>query len=134
MLKDEPDDLTHLAPTAGDACIPLEDATPFFSDMFDDFMIPDTYSSLLPDDIHSLDSQDSTEQKCIVPNQISVMNSGGGSTNENNQHNTNNNSSNSNLSDPFINYRDESSDTNSLPHLLSPSGLAKVSACVKYFV
>lgn len=130
MLKDEPDDLTHLAPTAGDACIPLEDATPFFSDMFDDFMIPDSYSNLLPDDIHSLDSQDSTEQKCIVPNQI-VSNKNG---NINDNTHSTNNSSNSNLSDPFINYRDESSDTNSLPHLLSPSGLAKVSACVKYFV
>lgn len=32
MLKDEPDDLTHLAPTAGDVCVSLED-TPFLSDM-----------------------------------------------------------------------------------------------------
>uniref|UniRef100_A0A336K5R8 CSON002255 protein n=1 Tax=Culicoides sonorensis TaxID=179676 RepID=A0A336K5R8_CULSO len=117
MLKDEPDDLTHLAPTPGDACIPLDDSAPFFSDMFDDFMIPDTYSTLLPDDIHSLDSQESTEQKCIVPNQID--------TNKSENTSSSINSSNSSLSDPFINYRDESSDTNSVPHLLSRAGLTK---------
>ncbi|XP_019887026.1 hypoxia-inducible factor 1-alpha isoform X1 [Ooceraea biroi] len=37
MLKDEPEDLTHLAPTAGDVCVPLED-TPFLSDMLDQFI------------------------------------------------------------------------------------------------
>lgn len=58
MLKDEPDDLTHLAPTAGDACIPLEEGGPFFNDVFDDFMIPDNYTSLLQDDLSSLDSTD----------------------------------------------------------------------------
>ncbi|EAT47829.1 AAEL001056-PA [Aedes aegypti] len=58
MLKDEPDDLTHLAPTAGDACIPLEETGQFFNDVFDDFMIPDNYTSLLQDDLSSLDSSD----------------------------------------------------------------------------
>ncbi|XP_013170729.1 PREDICTED: hypoxia-inducible factor 1-alpha-like isoform X2 [Papilio xuthus] len=48
MLKDEPEDLTHLAPTAGDACIPLEN-TPF--DMFEDFILSDNYCSLLGDDL-----------------------------------------------------------------------------------
>ncbi|KAJ8724059.1 hypothetical protein PYW07_008039 [Mythimna separata] len=48
MLKDEPEDLTHLAPTAGDACIPLENS-PF--DMFDDFILSDNYCSLLGDDL-----------------------------------------------------------------------------------
>ncbi|CAB3248811.1 unnamed protein product [Arctia plantaginis] len=48
MLKDEPEDLTHLAPTAGDACIPLEDST---FDMFDDFILSDNYCSLLTDDL-----------------------------------------------------------------------------------
>ncbi|KAI5632571.1 hypoxia-inducible factor 1-alpha-like isoform X5 [Phthorimaea operculella] len=48
MLKDEPEDLTHLAPTAGDACIPLENS-PF--DMFDDFILGDNYCSLLGDDL-----------------------------------------------------------------------------------
>ncbi|XP_012275539.1 hypoxia-inducible factor 1-alpha isoform X2 [Orussus abietinus] len=38
MLKDEPEDLTHLAPTAGDVCVPLEDP-PFLSDMLDEFML-----------------------------------------------------------------------------------------------
>lgn len=125
VLKDEPDDLTHLAPTAGDACIPLEDTTPYFSDMFDDLLIPDTYSTLLPDDLHSIDSQESKEKSSIEAKQIVLNNCG---TNEN----TNNNNSNSNSSDPFINYRDESSDTNSLPHLLSPPGLKKVSALVLF--
>lgn len=58
MLKDEPDDLTHLAPTAGDACIPLEETGPFFNDVFDDFMIPESYTSLLQDELSSLDSSD----------------------------------------------------------------------------
>lgn len=58
MLKDEPDDLTHLAPTAGDACIPLEETGQFFNDVFDDFMMPDNYTSLLQDDLSSLDSTD----------------------------------------------------------------------------
>lgn len=95
VLKEEPDDLTHLAPTAGDACIPLEESTPFFSscDVFDDLI---DYCSLLPDDINSpLDSQCSNGQ---------------------NKPNT----------DPFINYRDESSETSGSPHLLSPGGVSKV--------
>ncbi|XP_039439777.1 protein similar-like [Culex pipiens pallens] len=58
MLKDEPDDLTHLAPTAGDTCIPLEETGPFFNDVFDDFMIPESYTSLLQDELNSLDSAD----------------------------------------------------------------------------
>lgn len=48
MLKDEPEDLTHLAPTAGDVCVPLEG--PFLGDMFDDFMLSDNYCPLLSDD------------------------------------------------------------------------------------
>lgn len=48
VLKDEPEDLTHLAPTAGDACIPLENS-PF--DMFDEFILSDNYCSLLGDDL-----------------------------------------------------------------------------------
>ncbi|KAG5670956.1 hypothetical protein PVAND_001185 [Polypedilum vanderplanki] len=91
MLKDEPDDLTHLAPTAGDACISLDESAPFF-DMFDDFMIPDNYNTLLTDDLDSQCSKTTTT------------------------------SSSSN--DPFINYRDESSDVSNSPHLLSP-GLSK---------
>ncbi|XP_049535596.1 protein similar-like isoform X2 [Anopheles darlingi] len=57
MLKDEPDDLTHLAPTAGDACIPLEESGTFFNEIFEDFIIPESYN-LLQDELCSLDSQD----------------------------------------------------------------------------
>ncbi|KAG7204062.1 hypothetical protein KM043_001916 [Ampulex compressa] len=47
MLKDEPEDLTHLAPTPGDVCVPLED-TPFLSDMLDEFILGnDNYCPLL---------------------------------------------------------------------------------------
>lgn len=97
MLKDEPDDLTHLAPTAGDTCISLEESTPFFTDMFDDLMLPENYCTLLQDDINSLDSQ----------------------------------SSKTNSTDPFINYRDESSDTGGTPNMLSP-GLSKVNKIYFY--
>ncbi|KAE8738804.1 hypothetical protein FOCC_FOCC015703 [Frankliniella occidentalis] len=48
MLKDEPEDLTHLAPTAGDVCVPLEG--PFLGDVFDDFMLSENYCPLLSDD------------------------------------------------------------------------------------
>ncbi|XP_034249619.1 hypoxia-inducible factor 1-alpha-like [Thrips palmi] len=49
MLKDEPEDLTHLAPTAGDVCVPLEG--PYLGDMFEDFMLSDSdnYCPLLGD-------------------------------------------------------------------------------------
>ncbi|CAG9789062.1 unnamed protein product [Diatraea saccharalis] len=56
MLKDEPEDLTHLAPTAGDTCIPLENS-PF--DMFDEFMLNDNYCSLLGDDLTNASPVDS---------------------------------------------------------------------------
>jgi hypoxia-inducible factor 1 alpha len=91
VLKDEPDDdLTHLAPTAGDTCISLDETAPFFSDMFDDFIIPDNYNALLTDELNSLDSQCSKATSCSSSN------------------------------DPFINYRDESNDISNSPHLLSP--------------
>lgn len=96
VLKDEPDDLTHLAPTAGDSCIQLDESAPFFSDMFDDFIIPDNYNALLTDELNSLDSSCSKTT-----------------------------SSSSSSNDPFINYRDDSNDICHSPHLLSP-GLSKV--------
>ena len=64
MLKDS-DDLTQLAPTAGDTCISLEE-TPFFSDVFDGFILPENYCSLLSDDISSLDSQASQNHKTNI--------------------------------------------------------------------
>lgn len=42
MLKDEPEDLTHLAPVAGDVCVPLEDP-PFLGEMFDEFLLGSSY-------------------------------------------------------------------------------------------
>lgn len=99
MLKDEPDDLTHLAPLVGDECIQLDESAPFFSDMFDDFIIPDNYN-LLTDELNSLDSQCSNKSTAAS-------------------------SSSSSCNDPFINYRDDSNDICNSPHLLSP-GLSKV--------
>lgn len=51
MLKEEPEDLTHLAPTAGDTCVPLEDPSDFYPmcDPFDDIILPDNYCPLLSD-------------------------------------------------------------------------------------
>lgn len=59
VLKDEPEDLTHLAPTPGDVCVPLED-TPFLSDMLDEFILSnENYCSLLspslPTDLQNTD-------------------------------------------------------------------------------
>jgi len=48
MLKDEPEDLTHLAPTAGDVCVPLDIPN---LDMFPCDMLADAYGPLLSDDI-----------------------------------------------------------------------------------
>lgn len=56
MLKDEPEDLTHLAPTAGDTCVPLENSS-FY--MFDEFILNDNYCSLLGDDLASTSPVDS---------------------------------------------------------------------------
>lgn len=52
MLKDEPDDLTHLAPVAGDVCVPLAlEDHPFLSDMLDDFLLRDNnFCPLLTDE------------------------------------------------------------------------------------
>uniref|UniRef100_A0A453YQD6 Uncharacterized protein n=1 Tax=Anopheles gambiae TaxID=7165 RepID=A0A453YQD6_ANOGA len=75
MLKDEPDDLTHLAPTAGDACIPLEESGTFFNEMFEDFIIPDSYT-LLQDELCSLDSQDTRlDASSIVVHPVSTSDS-----------------------------------------------------------
>ncbi|XP_028160192.1 hypoxia-inducible factor 1-alpha-like isoform X2 [Ostrinia furnacalis] len=63
MLKDEPEDLTHLAPTAGDTCIPLENS-PF--DMFDEFMLNDNYCSLLGDDLTNGSPVDSLTPESLL--------------------------------------------------------------------
>ncbi|CAH1164562.1 unnamed protein product [Phaedon cochleariae] len=49
MLKDEPEDLTHLAPVAGDVCVPLEEH-PFLSDMLDDILLRDNFGPLLAEE------------------------------------------------------------------------------------
>ncbi|XP_050070261.1 protein similar isoform X3 [Anopheles maculipalpis] len=72
MLKDEPDDLTHLAPTAGDACIPLEESGTFFNEMFEDFIIPDSYT-LLQDELCSLDSQDTRLEASTIVSQSGTI-------------------------------------------------------------
>lgn len=89
MLKEEQDDLANLAPTAGDECIPIDVSTPLFGEMFDGFILPDGYGTLLPDDIGEFDAQN-------------------------------------NKSNPFMNYRDDSDDTNT-PNVLSPRDSSKVS-------
>ncbi|XP_076268178.1 HIF-1 transcription factor component sima isoform X3 [Rhynchophorus ferrugineus] len=72
MLKDEPDDLTHLAPVAGDVCVPLDDH-PFLSDMLDDFLLKDnSFCPLLNDEpsdpfISYRDFRDSSPQ-LLSPN------------------------------------------------------------------
>lgn len=50
VLKDEPEDLTHLAPQAGDVCIPLDMST-ITPDMLNDVLFPEAYGDckLTPD-------------------------------------------------------------------------------------
>lgn len=100
MLKDEPEDLTHLAPTAGDVDVPLE-TNYFLSDMFDDLLC-DTYCPLLTEDLNTLsDSQSS--------------------------HTSSKKDEGSNSNDPFFSYRDETSSSGGSPssRLHSPA-LSKV--------
>ena len=112
MLKDEPEDLTHLAPTAGDVDVPLE-TNYFLSDMFDD-LLSDTYCPLLTEDLTTLsDSQSS--------------------------HSSSKKDEGSNSSDPFFSYRDETSSSGGSPssRLHSPA-LSKVplyssAKCTTYF-
>ncbi|XP_066262735.1 hypoxia-inducible factor 1-alpha isoform X2 [Euwallacea similis] len=72
MLKDEPDDLTHLAPVAGDVCVPLDDH-PFLNDMLDDILLKDnSFCPLLTDEpsdpfISYRDYRDSSPQ-LLSPN------------------------------------------------------------------
>lgn len=82
MLKDEPDDLTHLAPVAGDVCVPLDDH-PFLTDkMLDDFLLRDNFEPLLTDEptdpfISYRDSYDNSPQ-LLSPNLSKVLFSSGG--------------------------------------------------------
>ncbi|XP_063707108.1 hypoxia-inducible factor 1-alpha-like isoform X4 [Culicoides brevitarsis] len=110
MLKDHSDDLTHLAPTAGDSCIPLETVATF-PDIFNDFIIHDMYDALLPDDM-ALVSQESIQKQ---PQNLNIFNSN--CMDEKIQQNS------CKLKDPFINHRDEL--RNNLPLSLLRSELSK---------
>lgn len=80
VLKDEPDsDLTHLAPVAGDVCVPLED-NHLLNDMFDDILLRENFAPLLladepPTDpfISYRDFQDPSPQ-LLSPNLSKVRN------------------------------------------------------------
>lgn len=113
VLKEEPADLTHLAPTAGDACIPLDESNPLFGEMFDALILPDGYGTLLPDDIGQLDRPQSAASHT---SSVGVTSSSSGSATKHHP------------VDPFMSYRDESCDTIGTPNMLSPSGYAKVSS------
>ncbi|KOB69559.1 putative hypoxia-inducible factor 1 alpha [Operophtera brumata] len=66
MLKDEPEILDHLAPSAGDACIPLENSP--FDEMFNDFL-SDNYcslSSFLGDDLGNGSPVDSMSPESLL--------------------------------------------------------------------
>lgn len=80
MLKDEPDDLTHLAPVAGDVCVPLEDNHLLNDIMFDDILLRENFAPLLlPDEpptdpfISYRDYQDPSPQ-LLSPNLSKVRN------------------------------------------------------------
>lgn len=111
MLKEEPDDaLTHLAPTAGDVCIPLDETAPLFGEMFDGLILPDSYGTLLSDDIGSsicMDAAAAAEKSSAASA-----------------------SAHHAIVDPFMSYREESScDTIGTPNHLSPVGYPKVICC-----
>ncbi|XP_015109225.1 hypoxia-inducible factor 1-alpha isoform X2 [Diachasma alloeum] len=80
MLKDEPEDLTHLAPTPGDVCVPLED-TPFLSDMLDEFILGnEVYCPLLspslppelPSGSELSDDSDKSPESLVEPLETSI--------------------------------------------------------------
>lgn len=100
--------MTHLAPTAGDACIPLDESNPLFGEMFEGLILPDGYGTLLPDDIGQLDRPQSA---------ASQTSSVGVTSSSATKHHP---------VDPFMNYREESCDTIGTPNILSPGGYAKV--------
>ncbi|XP_037930762.1 protein similar-like, partial [Teleopsis dalmanni] len=122
MLKEEPDDLQQLA-TSGDvdACMPLDETTPLLSEMLDGFI-----NSYLSDDINSLDSTTSSTTENTQATTTGTISSITVQNSNNNSNNSNNvsNKGTENI-DPFINYREESNDTNCSQHLLSPSVTSK---------
>lgn len=57
VLKEEPEDLTHLAPSGGDTCVPLLDVPTLIHDLNEDTCIPQDVSKFIPnlDEIFTLD-------------------------------------------------------------------------------
>jgi len=113
VLKDEPEDLTHLQPTAGDVDVPLP-TNYFLSDMLDMLDFGDSYCPLFTEDLNALsDSQSS--------------------------HSSSKKDEGSSSNDPFFSYRDETSSSGGSPssRLHSPT-LSKVpiytsAKCTAYF-
>lgn len=88
VLKDEPDDLSHLQPDAGDADVPLP-TNYLLSDMFDE-ILADSYGPLFNEDLNALsDSQSS--------------------------HSSSKKDEGSSSNDPFFSYRDETSSSGGSP-------------------
>ncbi|XP_015588167.1 hypoxia-inducible factor 1-alpha isoform X2 [Cephus cinctus] len=108
MLKDEPEDLTHLAPTPGDVCVPLED-TPFLSDMLDEFILSnENYCPLLspdlPSELRGSELGDSALKETDLGDSLGNRELGESLAD----------------SDPFM-YRDSPSPCSTTPNLLSPA-------------
>lgn len=158
VLKEEVDDLSHLAPTPGDACIPLDESTSFLAsyeelnDLIDNYIYGDSVNGFEAADIPTVTAQtdgyfaepkggledmSSTNQTAgamLKPllkdaiisenvfaaagltvanlNEMMCENAVGGCTEMGNEKRM----------DPFIMYRDESSDASvATSHLLSPN-------------
>lgn len=108
VLKDEPEDLTHLQPAAGDVDVPLPTNYFFLPDMFDELFC-DPCCPLFTEDLNTLsDSQSS--------------------------HSSSKKDESSDNNDPFFSYRDETSSSGGSPssHLHSPA-LSKVPVCTTYY-
>ncbi|XP_065215717.1 hypoxia-inducible factor 1-alpha-like isoform X2 [Planococcus citri] len=61
MLKEDPEDLTHLAPTAGDVCVPLDD-NPI------DYVLPDMLDDIMFSDCRLLSSDTDRDLSSSSPN------------------------------------------------------------------
>lgn len=59
VLKEEPEDLTHLAPSVGDTCVPLLECASFNPGLEEDQCMPQEVTTLDPnlDDMFNLDYQ-----------------------------------------------------------------------------
>lgn len=147
VLKEEPDDaLTHLAPTTGDVCIPLDESAPLFGEMFDGLILPDSYGTLLAMD--DMGDGDGNANDSICMDSVSHMKplppptTPTSSTHqlqqqlqqqlhqhqqEQMQSQTQPSLHHHAIVDPYMSYREDSScDTIGTPNQLSPSDYSKV--------